>query len=813
MNPYGLPPTSPTLSEHLRDEEELEDQQHPEEDYEYDDEGAWDPMQEGSEINSNSGKEVADKIDPYAAFQSSSEFARKDKPIPASDGSRAKFIQDDIERHTEDKARDDALSNVISPALTNHSTMFADVGFIGFPGGDLQTTPIWNMSIFQQSLMLDVNPVSLNEQYYIVNNDPTNIKVYDGSSHMFARFLLPLLDALDDKGDERIGKLIDTSKSFLKDDPDSTKMLLRVPQMKRNCVDERRSEIFMEEENGDCRTCFAIDRPYVAQDVLTVPVNGRVVRYDKAEYNGDMLAGCKFRVCCVSKEGLQICLEVGYDNRKQPLVQFHTRISGLDGNLLKVSNPPADLVRKLLCIWEWKETDIVDVRLQCAKKYIPAEYPALIACTSGLSSKGCYESSAQLLASLVFNSIGPVLQYDLNAQMFWTWEPGTLWSPTQDRHKTIIRKTIRDLSEIPIKLLCNGAEDIFQKTLFAAAAKYRDLIQLPKPDNDQDKPEEDTQSAGGASTVTHGDSRVRSAVHDSGGDEVEEEEAGEEEAEEEEDEGDGMEEEEDEGVEMNSRQDNACKKGKKDKTETYEEKLEKISDKVRLGLEKRLVYSRNARCERAIEKLLIEAKDILAVRDLAKRLYKNRSLAFKSEVVTLDAPYSRHAATPQDMIRGRLPYDIGKIPETAEEIQQCEELVENFYMKFLHMDKASALREADKLAATLTGNQAILSQAGIRVHVGKYDPLIDKYMSRTGKNLNQTACIAILGHLIKHDLPPSVLSMVKEAGKAYSLFDEIENWLSIWIDEAQNRNAKNADDNNSFSGLNEGMVLGWIKGS
>ena len=58
-------------------------------------------------------------------------------------------------------------------------------------------------------------------------------------------------------------------KSFLENDPDSTKMLLRVPQMKRNCVDERRSEIFMENENGDCRTCFAIDRPYVAQDVLT----------------------------------------------------------------------------------------------------------------------------------------------------------------------------------------------------------------------------------------------------------------------------------------------------------------------------------------------------------------------------------------------------------------------------------------------------------------------------------------------------------------------------------------------------------------
>ena len=111
-------------------------------------------------------------------------------------------------------------------------------------------------------------------------------------------------------------------------------------------------------------------------------------------------------------------------------------------------------------------------------------------------------------------------------------------------------------------------------------------------------------------------------------------------------EGDGMEEEEEEGVEMSSRQDKDCKKnGKKDKTETYEDKLDKIFDKVRLGLEKRLVYSRNARCERAIEKLIIEAKDILAVRDLAKRLYKNRSLAFKNEVITLDAPYSRHAAT------------------------------------------------------------------------------------------------------------------------------------------------------------------------
>ena len=136
------------MSEHLRDEEELEDQLYPEEDLEYDDQSAHDPMQDGSEVDSNSRKEgdqeAADKINPYAAFQSSGEYARKDKPIPASDGSRAKFIKDDIENHTENKARDDALSNVISPALTNHSTMFADVGFIGFPGGDLQTTPIWN---------------------------------------------------------------------------------------------------------------------------------------------------------------------------------------------------------------------------------------------------------------------------------------------------------------------------------------------------------------------------------------------------------------------------------------------------------------------------------------------------------------------------------------------------------------------------------------------------------------------------------------------------------------------------------------------
>eukprot|EP00966_Prymnesium_polylepis_P132537 3063953-Prymnesium_polylepis.1 len=63
----------------------------------------------------------------------------------------------------------------------------------------------------------------------------------------------------------------------------------------------------------------------------------------------------------------------------------------------------------------------------------------------------------------------------------------------------------------------------------------------------------------------------------------------------------------------------------------YEEEMKKIFDKVRLGLENGLVYSRNARCERGIEKLVIEAKDVLAVRDLDKHFYKNRSLAFKNE--------------------------------------------------------------------------------------------------------------------------------------------------------------------------------------
>eukprot|EP00966_Prymnesium_polylepis_P230157 5325553-Prymnesium_polylepis.1 len=66
-------------------------------------------------------------------------------------------------------------------------------------------------------------------------------------------------------------------------------------------------------------------------------------------------------------------------------------------------------------------------------------------------------------------------------------DPGTLWSPTQERHKTIMRKMIRDLSETPIKLLRKGKEKIFKKVIFAAADKHRYLIQLPKPDDDQDK--------------------------------------------------------------------------------------------------------------------------------------------------------------------------------------------------------------------------------------------------------------------------------------------------------------------------------------
>ena len=32
------------------------------------------------------------------------------------------------------------------------------------------------------------------------------------------------------------------------------------------------------------------------------PVNGRTVRYDKTDYNSDMLTGCKFRVYCEDEE-------------------------------------------------------------------------------------------------------------------------------------------------------------------------------------------------------------------------------------------------------------------------------------------------------------------------------------------------------------------------------------------------------------------------------------------------------------------------------------------------------------------------------
>lgn len=105
-------------------------------------------------------------------------------------------------------------------------------------------------------------------------------------------------------------------------------------------------------------------------------------------------------------------------------------------------------------------------------------------------------------------------------------------------------------------------------------------------------------------------------------------------------------------------------------------------------------------------------------------------------------------------------------------------------------DASVALREADKDAATLLGNPALLPEANIRLHLGPVQSACHRnnrilFGSRCGKNLRLTMVAKVLGHLIDCKKNGSFLTIDMEPGKAYSCLDGIEHTQGLWIDEAQ----------------------------
>ena len=128
----------------------------------------------------------------------------------------------------------------------------------------------------------------------------------------------------------------------------------------------------------------------------------------------------------------------------------------------------------------------------------------------------------------------------------------------------------------------------------------------------------------------------------------------------------------------------------------------------------------------------------------------------------------------------------------------------------IFLDRAVAMREADKDAVMLVGDPSVMSQANIRVHVGPYNEQERSFGSRTGKNLRLAMLQGVYSHLLDDTQKSNLLTLKMQAGKAYSMFTGIEHRHGMWIDEGQDNSDRSAS---GVQPWNAGLVLKLAPGS
>ena len=238
---------------------------------------------------------------------------------------------------------------------------------------------------------------------------------------------------------------------------------------------------------------------------------------------------------------------------------------------------------------------------------------------------------------------------------------------------------------------------------------------------------------------------------------------------------------------------------------------EKYKNSIKWTLSLRQLSSSLANNPGVLLSTLQSIEPWISERGFAKSICTTKAIAFENGVQELTAPFDWHQPTPINRLRKRLPYPL-EVPYNEMtkgrllELQQF--VIDDRYCR-LFKYRNIALREADKDAVVLLGDQSVLTEASLRIRLGPYidDVAEPLFALGVGKDAHMDWDKFLIRHMAM-DQDASVLSLSKQPGKAYSCFNGIEHAHHVFFNEAQNTGHAGA-----VQKLNPGLLRKLLPGS
>ena len=324
------------------------------------------------------------------------------------------------------------------------------------------------MDTFRQSLVLDVNPVSFQPQFYEIVDDPSN-PGFDGSSHVFDKRILSLTNSLNETigAGSECAHYLSTLTAAIGRCDGCVRKLLHLPLMQRQQLNDDRFDMGSAEGNNP-------DLPYVTENrCLVVPHHDGQSTYQPNTNLAAVLLNSELRVSCVAAEtegesnSQEVSLTVGYDTSHRSILCLE--VCNADGSVVFNSgdlSAPQDFVRGILCLWEWSEQE-----LKVGKRKAPSYSPPWRAALLAISNRPSI--AAQLSTSLLLNQLGPTLRYEPKSKSFWLWTPRDLWEEDIEPNAAV-KTSATQLCEHAMHLLHRPA--VFARATEDALKRFPSLM-------------------------------------------------------------------------------------------------------------------------------------------------------------------------------------------------------------------------------------------------------------------------------------------------------------------------------------------------
>ena len=389
---------------------------------------------------------------------------------------------EEIQHGTSKQERGPSLN--VSCVLSKSSCDLSPFQNIGFVSKNFKETPRFNIDMFKQSLTLDVNPISLEPQYYEIVDDP-EANGFDGSSYVFDQKISTLVTSLlatvgNAKDCEMTRTYLLAVATALEKSDGCVRKLIHMPIMQRQNLQDDRFDLG---ENGNpAKQQKTSDAPFITElPALHVPHGDGQSVYEPNTDAASVLLSSRVLVSCVASlhgdeegvdgDGEQITLSLGYDVFQSPMWRLEVCTADNSSVFDSGDQPaPQDLLRRVLCLWEWSEVDLKDQRRKHASKYVPPWQSAVLT----LSNQ---RPIAQMSISLLLNQIGPTLRYEPMGASYWRWTSAHLWQ--QDSEPGVALKVAAtQLCETAVHLV--GRDTLYHRTRTDALERFPHLLKAKK---------------------------------------------------------------------------------------------------------------------------------------------------------------------------------------------------------------------------------------------------------------------------------------------------------------------------------------------